>query len=176
VAARQDDALGAKLAHEGVADVVRVDLAVDMRLAHAARDQLRDLGAEVEDQDLVVHGIRRQGPRPVGGAAVARKWRMATRPPGLQQRRRRRRAAPMQPVARGRCDTRPSSGGPDHRRQHAIRLFRRPRRPWSGPGLALVGGVGHQALHRRLGAAAEQVADHDDDTSSSPAWPGPKPR
>jgi hypothetical protein len=44
--------LGAKLADEGVADVVGVDLAVDVRLAHAARDELRDLGAEVEDEDL----------------------------------------------------------------------------------------------------------------------------
>jgi hypothetical protein len=31
-----------------------VQLAVDAELAHAARDQLRVLGAEVEDQDLVV--------------------------------------------------------------------------------------------------------------------------
>ena len=55
VAARQDDALGRELADEGVGDVVRVDLAVDVRLAHAPRDQLRDLGAEVQDENLVVH-------------------------------------------------------------------------------------------------------------------------
>ena len=55
VAARQDDSLRRELADEGVADVVRMDLAEDVRLAHAAGDQLRDLRAEVEDQDLVVH-------------------------------------------------------------------------------------------------------------------------
>ena len=42
---------GAKLAHEVVADVVRMDLAVDVRLAQAARDELRVLRAEIEDQD-----------------------------------------------------------------------------------------------------------------------------
>jgi hypothetical protein len=31
-----------------------------MRLAHAPCDQLRDLGAEIEDQDLVVHGVLKQ--------------------------------------------------------------------------------------------------------------------
>ena len=55
VAARQDDPLRRELADERIADVVRMDLAVHVRLAHAPRDQLRDLRAEVEDQDLVVH-------------------------------------------------------------------------------------------------------------------------
>ena len=32
----------------------RMDLAVDVRLAHPARDELGELGAEVEDQDAVV--------------------------------------------------------------------------------------------------------------------------
>ena len=55
VAAREDDSLRRELAHELVADVVRMDLAEDVRLAHAPGDQLRDLRAEIEDQDLVVH-------------------------------------------------------------------------------------------------------------------------
>ena len=63
VAARQDDPLRRELAHELVADVVRMDLAEDVRLAHAPGDQLRDLRAEVEDQDLVVH-VRWCGVRP----------------------------------------------------------------------------------------------------------------
>ena len=61
-------ALRRELADERVADVVRMDLAEHVRLAHAARDQLRDLGAEIEDQDLVVHGGRR---RWSGGLAAA---------------------------------------------------------------------------------------------------------
>ena len=72
VAARQDHALqapvGGVLADAGVADVAGMDLAVDVRLAHAAGDQLRDLGAEVEDEDLVVlHGSGQ-----VGGARDVR--------------------------------------------------------------------------------------------------------
>jgi hypothetical protein len=55
VAAGQDDALRRELAHEGVGDVVGVDLAIHLRLAHAARDQLRVLRPEIEDQDPVVH-------------------------------------------------------------------------------------------------------------------------
>ena len=34
--------------------VGRMDLAVDLRLAHAARDQLRVLRAEIEDEDVLV--------------------------------------------------------------------------------------------------------------------------
>ena len=54
--AREDDALRRERADEIVVDVERVDLAVDVRLAQAARDQLRVLRAEVEDQDLRVGG------------------------------------------------------------------------------------------------------------------------
>jgi hypothetical protein len=59
-----------------------------MRLAHAARDQLGDLGAEVEDEDLVVHGL---GIRTEPGAGVPGARRLAAemqRPaagPGLQR-------------------------------------------------------------------------------------------
>ena len=45
---------GAEVADELVGDVVRMDLAVDVRFAHAARDQLRVLRAEIEDEDLFV--------------------------------------------------------------------------------------------------------------------------
>ena len=44
---------GAKARTVGVAGVPGVDLAVDAELAHAPRDQLRVLRAEVEDQDPV---------------------------------------------------------------------------------------------------------------------------
>ncbi len=54
---------------------------IHVRLAHAARDQLRDLRAEVEDQDLVVHVHGRRsvvGSGGVGAAALrALKWRSA---------------------------------------------------------------------------------------------------
>jgi hypothetical protein len=55
VAAGQDDGLGGELADEVVGDVVRVDLAIDVRLADAAGDQLRDLRAEIKNEDFVVH-------------------------------------------------------------------------------------------------------------------------
>ena len=49
------------LAHPLVGDVAGMDFGEHMRLAHAAGDQLRDLGAEVEDEDLVVlHGEARR--------------------------------------------------------------------------------------------------------------------
>ena len=58
VAAGQDDALERAIARVGadpvVAHVAGMDLAKHMRLAHAARDQLGDLGAEIEDEDFLV--------------------------------------------------------------------------------------------------------------------------
>ena len=54
VTAGEDDAPGLEVPDELVADVVGMDLAVDVRLAHASRDQLRNLGTEVEYQDPVV--------------------------------------------------------------------------------------------------------------------------
>ena len=48
-------ALGAKSAQEGVGDVlVRVDFAIDVQLAQAARDQLGHLAAEVDDEKAVM--------------------------------------------------------------------------------------------------------------------------
>jgi len=65
-AARQDDSLRRKGAHERVVDVERVDLAIDVRLAQAARDQLRVLRAEIEDQNPRMrwrcHRLRRRQP------------------------------------------------------------------------------------------------------------------
>ena len=61
-----------ELAHPIVGHVAGVDFGEHIRLAHAARDQLGDLRAEVEDEDLVVlhvrawqcpgRALRRQGP------------------------------------------------------------------------------------------------------------------
>ena len=51
MAAREDDARDGELAHEGVGDVAGVDLAIHLRFAHATRDELGVLGAEVEYQD-----------------------------------------------------------------------------------------------------------------------------
>ena len=63
VAARQDHALelavGGEFAHPVAAHIAGVDFAVNMGFAHAAGDQLRDLGAKVQNEDLVVlHGLQ----------------------------------------------------------------------------------------------------------------------
>ena len=58
VAARQDDAPRRERADERVVHVPGMDLAIDVRLAQAARDQLRHLRAEVEDQDAGVASVR----------------------------------------------------------------------------------------------------------------------
>ena len=60
-AARQDDALGAELRDLGRIVVPGPDLAIHADLADAARDQLRVLRAEVEDQDLVGMDVGRYG-------------------------------------------------------------------------------------------------------------------
>jgi hypothetical protein len=54
VAAGKDDALRAEAAHESVVDVPGMNLAVDPGFAHAPGDELRVLGAEIEDQDLLM--------------------------------------------------------------------------------------------------------------------------
>ena len=60
-AAGEDDAARAESADGGVTGVPREDLAIDADLAHAPRDQLRVLGAEVEDQDPVGMDVGRGG-------------------------------------------------------------------------------------------------------------------
>src|SRR4029453_11154989 len=68
-AAAEDDALRRELAHEGVADVVGMDLAVHVRLPHAPGDELRNLRAEIQDQNPGVCGtIGYCDRRRVGGA------------------------------------------------------------------------------------------------------------
>ena len=72
--AREHDALRREAPHEVVADVVRMDLAVDVRLAQAARDELRVLRAEIEDQDPGMgrggHRITRRRTSPRRSAAA----------------------------------------------------------------------------------------------------------
>jgi hypothetical protein len=53
-AAGKDDALGAIVADEVVGNVVGVDFAEDLGFAHAAGDQLGDLGTEIEDEDFLM--------------------------------------------------------------------------------------------------------------------------
>ncbi len=57
VTARQDDADGRQAPNHVVPDVVRMDLAVDVGLTHAARDELRHLRPEIQDQ----YGLMRHG-------------------------------------------------------------------------------------------------------------------
>jgi hypothetical protein len=62
MAAREDHplerAVGGVLADPLVRHVAGMDFGVDVGFAHAAGDQLRDLAAEVEDEDLVVLHVR----------------------------------------------------------------------------------------------------------------------
>ena len=55
-AAGEDDAFRIEGLNVGERHIVRVQFAIDMRLAYAAGDQLRDLRAEIEDKDFVVIG------------------------------------------------------------------------------------------------------------------------
>ncbi len=62
MAAGKDHALRPEAAHKVVADVVRMDLAIDLGLAHPPRDQLRVLRPEIQDEDaLVQRGAIRRG-------------------------------------------------------------------------------------------------------------------
>ena len=56
--AREDDAACAEGTHRGFADIPGMDLAVDAELAHAARDQLSILRAEIQYQNPVRVNIR----------------------------------------------------------------------------------------------------------------------
>jgi hypothetical protein len=67
---------GLKATDELVGDIERMQFAVDLLFAHAAGDQLGDLGTEIEDQDFLVghggiyrfgsmSGKRRENPAPV---------------------------------------------------------------------------------------------------------------
>ena len=58
--AAQDDPGGLPVLDPLQRLVGRMDLGVDTRLAHPARDELRELGAAVEDQDTRGHGTERE--------------------------------------------------------------------------------------------------------------------
>ena len=67
-AAGEDHRLGLHFRKGALGALERRDFAIDARLAHAARDQLRELAAEVDDQQLVVGGGGRLG---VGHVEIA---------------------------------------------------------------------------------------------------------
>ena len=52
-AAGEDDAFGVKGFDVGERHIVGVQFAIDMRLAYAAGNQLRDLRAEIEDKEVM---------------------------------------------------------------------------------------------------------------------------
>ena len=58
VRARQNDALGVELVDEVGRHVVGMHFAVHVRFAHAAGDELRDLAAEIENENAVVLHVR----------------------------------------------------------------------------------------------------------------------
>ena len=81
-AARQDDRAGAAPLQLGVRGVVGQQLGVDVELADASRDELRELAAEVEDDDGARggrDGAERAGP-PATGRGPARSGRSRGRP------------------------------------------------------------------------------------------------
>ena len=69
--ARQDDPLGLQPLERFVGGIERRDLAIDAGLAHAARDQLRHLAAEIDDEDGFV-GLNRHGGALRSGASAVK--------------------------------------------------------------------------------------------------------
>ena len=112
VAAGEDHTPGRESPDEVVRDVVGMDLAVDVRLAHAARNQLRDLGAEVEDEDLVVQGH-----------LVDLKWSQASSRAVNCSAAPKYSGAPMRQSPWGRCDTAISTGEANTGATTAVRLL-----------------------------------------------------
>ena len=55
--ARKDDAGGAVIAHEVIINVIRINFRKYAAIAHAARNQLSNLGAEIKDQNLGMHAL-----------------------------------------------------------------------------------------------------------------------
>ena len=70
-AAGQDDRAGAAAFELVIGRVVRQQLRVDVELADAARDELGELAAEVEDDD---GARRRRGRRRPGRSSADRSW------------------------------------------------------------------------------------------------------
>src|SRR5215472_11166930 len=56
--AGEDDGAGAEFGDALRVGIEGHDLAIDAGLAHAPRDQLRHLAAEIENQDALAHGAR----------------------------------------------------------------------------------------------------------------------
>ena len=72
--AGQNDSSRGEIAHESVAHVVGMKLAIDARFAHATGDELGGLRTEVEDQDFLVHGEPgKPGERLIGEAIFDRR-------------------------------------------------------------------------------------------------------
>ena len=69
--ARQDDRARREIADLSLVDREGVDLAVDAAFAHAARDQLGYLAAEIEDQNAVRHVFQYSSIGPVGPGRFA---------------------------------------------------------------------------------------------------------
>ena len=68
--ARQDHRLRLHRAEGFLRLLERHDLAIDLFLAHPARDQLGDLRAEIDDQDFVVQGFVLAGGAAASGAGI----------------------------------------------------------------------------------------------------------
>ncbi len=72
--ARQDDGGGVHPRQSGLGLLERMDFAIDAGLAQAARDQLRHLAAEVDDEDLLVVVRRGHGVIESGAGGCAGSW------------------------------------------------------------------------------------------------------
>ncbi len=71
MAAGEDHAARIEGAHEVGVHVVRMKLAIDPGFAHAARDQLRHLRAEIENEDTVEGGRKARGARREGVRGIS---------------------------------------------------------------------------------------------------------
>ena len=116
-AAGEDDRLrlaGEQLIHRGG---IRDDFGVDVAFAHPARDQLRVLGAEVDDQNRVgVRYVRVNGMLPASGCAMRRPYAPKRYPASANRSQRRTIAnAAQRSPGDGLSGSTERSGG-DHRR------------------------------------------------------------
>ena len=120
-AAGEDDRLRLVRGERGFGFVERHDLAIDAGFAHAARDELGHLRAEIDDEDGSCHvGIYRTGFRPVQRSVAARfhyafRARIAVKKPSV----------PVEAARRGRIGPCPAAV----RRRPIRARLRRPGRP-----------------------------------------------
>ena len=82
-AAGEDHRLRLHLREGGFGLLERHDFGIDALLAHPARDQLRHLAAEIDDQNLVMR--RGHGRRRLAGLAGLGSWQAITRPEAAAQ-------------------------------------------------------------------------------------------